>query len=311
MNQTLSKIRVAVASPSFVKLKGFIHQLSTLTELYLNNTGSELDGDALIDLIGSSEIVVIGKERVDESILSMCPNLKFIAKYGVGMDQVDLNACQKYNVKVGFTPGVNAHHVAEHVLGQILSLMRNISKSDRLLKSAVWEKNGGISLIGKTVGIIGVGYIGKALIDLLKPFHCEILMNDILDMSRFCDGHSVKQVSKEALYQESDIISLHVPLTSETQGLINSKSLKMMKKSAFLINSSRGAVVNLDDLYHILNTNQIAGAALDVFEKEPMTDHPILSLDQCLVTPHIAANSVEATRAMGQVVLDSIYDYVS
>ena len=151
----------------------------------------------------------------------------------------------------------------------------------------------------KTIGIIGANYVGQEVVRLLKPFECSILIYDIADLSHFCKTSNCKQVDFDTLTQESDIISLHVSATQKTHHMINADVLLKMKKTAFLINTARGSIVDQKALKHALINNEIAGAALDVFEEEPVTDHEFLSLPTLIPTPHIAGNTVESELAMG------------
>ena len=168
---------------------------------------------ALADADGA----IVGRDRVDESILSECNRLQVIAKYGVGLDNIDRKACLSKNVRVMWTPGVNKLSVAEQTLGFMLALRRNLFRSSVRLREGEWWKNGGGQLTATNVGIIGVGHIGKELVRLLKPFNCRILVNDIVDQAEYYKKHDLIESSKEQLLIESDIATIHTPLDDSTR----------------------------------------------------------------------------------------------
>lgn len=266
--------------------------------------------EELIQFIGNSEILLVGREKITESLLHNCPNLRFVSKFGVGTDNIDFAACEKHNVSIGWTGGVNKLSVAELVLGFMLGASHNIFLTNQLLKENIWYKNGGFELSGKTVGIIGLGNIGRELVRLLRPFHCKILANDILDMNEHCAEHGIHFCSKEEIYAKSDFISLHIPLNASTKYLIRDDTLKQMKKNCILINASRGGIIHEQDLINALKSKTIAAACLDVFEQEPVQDFEKYKLQNLFTTTHIGGNTIEAQLAMGRSAIQHIEDYL-
>lgn len=265
----------------------------------------------LVRFIADSEILLVGREKITSSLLENCPQLRFISKFGVGTDNIDFAACEKYNVAIGWTGGVNKLSVAELVLGFMLGASHNIFLTNQLLKENIWYKNGGFELSGKTVGIIGLGNIGRELVRLLRPFHCKILANDILDMKEHCAEHGIHFCSKEEIYEKSDFLSLHVPLDASTRYLIDENALRQMKKSCILINASRGGIINEQDLIQALKNQTIAAACLDVFEQEPIEDFEKYKLKNLFTTTHIGGNTIEAQLAMGRSAIQHIEDYLA
>jgi len=257
---------------------------------------------ALVD----ADAAIVGRDRIDESILSECNRLQVIAKYGVGLDNIDRKACSMNNVRVMWTPGVNRLSVAEQTLGFMLALRRNLFRSSVHLREGEWWKHGGGQLTATTVGIIGVGSIGKELVRLLKPFNCRILVNDIFDQTEYYKEHQLIESDKDQLLTESDIVTIHTPLDDSTRHLINRTTLRTMKNSAVLINTARGGIVNEQALKEALANGVIAGAALDVYEKEPLTDGELYRLPNMICTPHIGGNSIEAVRAMGAAAIANL-----
>jgi len=293
--------RIVVTSPSFSRHSTLRQELlAVFPEARFAPGEQVLNGQALLDHIADAEAVIVGLERIDEALLTAKPGLRLIAKYGVGLDNIDLDACERHNVAIGWTGGVNARSVSEMALCFMLGLTRNIFRTSTLLHQGIWHKRGGALLSGKTIGIIGIGHVGQDLIRLLAPFGCRLLGNDIADRSNFCRQHQVTLTSKEQLYAEADILSLHVPLTPETHHLIDKATLAQMKPGAFLINTSRGSVVKQSALQTALASGRLGGAALDVYETEPPTDLGFLQLENLVATPHIGGNAEEAVLAMGR-----------
>ncbi len=188
----------------------------------------------------------------------------------------------------------------------MLGLFRNVFQSAFKLKNTRWEKDGGQQLTGKTIGIVGCGHIGSDLIKLLTPFKCSLLVNDIVDKSQFCLNHGAIQTNIETLVSESNLISLHVPLTTLTKDMVDEKFLSKMKSDAYLINTSRGGVVNEKELKKALEQKRIAGAAIDVFAEEPPSDEKFIKLPNLASTPHIGGNAREAVEAMGLSAIDHL-----
>ena len=242
-------------------------------------------------------------------VLQQLNNLIIVTNYGIGLDNLDLNAAEELGITVGWTGGVNKRSASEQVLGFMLGLSRNSFFSSFTLKQVNWEKEGGRLLSGSCVGIVGCGHIGTDTVHLLQPFNCRVLICDLLDKSGVVDAYGVTQVSLEKLLAETDVVSLHVPLTELTHFMVNDEFLQQMKPSAHLINNSRGPVVNQQALKNALQQKIIAGAALDVYELEPPEDLEFLSLPNLMVTPHIGGNANEAVLAMGRSAIQHLKEF--
>lgn len=293
--------KIIVTSTSFSKneiLRGEL--LARFPTAEFNLTGANLTESALISALQSADAAIVGTESITEAILTQLPQLKMISKYGVGLDNIDIAACDARRITIGWTGGVNKTAVAEMTVAFMIALSRNLYQTSLDLKSGIWNKNGGRQFAEKTVGIIGVGHIGKELIRLLHPFGCRILVNDIVDQRPYYNSVGAVSVDKATLFSESDFVTIHTPLTPDTEYLINQTTLSMMKPTSFLLNTARGRIVNLDDLHHALQNQVIAGASLDTYENEPLINHPILQLPTLFCTPHIGGNSEEAVLAMGR-----------
>ena len=302
-------MKVVVTSPSFSKSKFLKDLLSSYFDnVVFNEDGIRYSGQALKEYIADADAAIIGLELIDDGLLSYCTNLKIVSKYGVGLDNIDKNACVKHGVSIGWKAGVNRTSVAEHALALMLNLSHNISATSNQIRNGVWNKAGGQQLSNKTIGIIGVGNIGKELIKMLKAFNCKILVNDIIDQSDYYIENNLTEVSKDELIAKSDIISIHTPANDEMVHFINQNNISKMKPSVFIINTARGKIVKTTDLISALNNKQIASCALDVFEEEPNIPKELYSLPHVICTPHIAGNAKEAVLAMGKSAIEQLVE---
>ncbi|MEE8260421.1 MAG: phosphoglycerate dehydrogenase [Nitrospinaceae bacterium] len=304
--------RVAVTPPPICNSSTLRDELSALfPQPLFNDTDRYLTEDELIQFAGQADALLVGRDGITDKVLSALPQLKIIAKYGVGLDTIDQDALNRHSVELGWTAGVNRRSVAELTLSFMLGLCHNVFKGGSALKQGQWVKDGGHMLKGKTVGVIGCGHIGKEVIQLLQPFGCVIWIRDILDRSEFCKETGAFEKSLEEVLAGADIISLHVPLTEETRYMINAASLAKMRPTAFMINTSRGDVVDQAALKEALLKETIAGAALDVFDREPPEDAELLACPQLMVTPHIGGNAIEAVEAMARAAFQHLKEYFS
>jgi len=309
MNKNL---KIAVLSSSFSKNEILRNEINRyFSNVKYNLTGKRLKTrDEVIDFIKDSDGAIVGLEPFDWKVMSKLPNLKVISKFGVGLNNVDLEYCKAHNIKLGHTPGINKLSVAEQTLGFMIGLCRNLFFTSFKLKKGIWNKEGGTQLSEKTIGIIGVGNIGKEVIRLLKPFNCKILVSDIVDQKKYYKENNLIETKRYYdIFAKSDIVTIHVPLDDETKHLVNEKTLKMMKKDAFLINTSRGAVVDTNALKKALKENWIKGAAVDVLEDEPCIDKEFLQLKNIVTTPHIGGNSAESILLMGRDAIKHLTDH--
>lgn len=300
-------MKVKVSTVAFSKNRELVDKLfAAFPDAEVNESGLRIPEQELAHYFSGAEGIIVGLEKITAELLDKLPDLRIVAKYGVGLDNIDIAACKERNIVIGWTGGVNKRSVAEMTLGFMLALCRNLYSTSNELKSLVWNKSGGMQLSGRNVGIIGFGNIGKEVYHLLKPFGCRILVNDIIEIA---DADDYTVVSKDVLFQESDIISIHTPHTIQTHGLINLDVFRMMKRSAFLINTARGGIINETDLYHALKEKLIAGAALDVYEQEPPMNSELLLIPELICTPHTGGNAIEAVVAMGESAIHHLIEY--
>ena len=303
-------MKVVVTPPAFCKSE---HLKSILSSLFPNTVYSEknnyLSESELIGFLKDADAAIIGRDSITKATLEALPQLKIISKYGVGLDNLDISSIKEKGVELAVTAGTNKRSVAELTLSFMLGLCHRTFIGAERIKRGEWIREGGHNLSGKTIGIIGCGNVGKEVVHLLKPFGCVILVCDIEDRSKFCSDQGVIESSIGSLIEKSDIVTLHVPLTDLTRNMIDETVLRKMTANAYLINTSRGEVVNSSALHKALVSGEISGAALDVFCSEPPDDMAFLELPNLMVTPHIGGNSVEAVEAMGQAAIDNLVEF--
>lgn len=275
------------------------------------NRGPVLRGPALIEFLQDADCAIVSTERIDAAVLAACPALRAFGKYGVGLDSLDLAACKAAGVYVGWTAGVNCRTVAETALGLMLAVGRDLFRSALRTRQGQWVREPSRTLLGATVGIIGFGHVGQALVPLLKPFGGRILAHDVLDLRERCRALGVEVASKEQLLAEADFVTLHVPLLASTRNLIGAAELARMKPGAILINTARGGVVDETALQAALASGHLGGAGLDVLAVEPPVDTALARSDGVMVTPHIGASSQAEIQAMGRAALNHLTEFAS
>ena len=277
-------------------------------ELAVNEHGRKITTEELAKDLKDAEVLVAGTEKITEKVFQNAPNLKLISRVGIGLDGVDFELCKKYGVRVAYTPDAPTMAVAELCVGLILDLARKISHTDKAIKNGIWHRYMGTLLYGKTVGILGMGRIGKSLIHLLSPFNVKFKVYDIEPDLAFGRLYNVSFVSKEEVLKESDVVSVNVPLKEDTKDYITLRDLKIMKPSAILINTARGGIVNEDGLYLALSEQIIAGAAIDVFETEPYKGK-LRELDNVVLTCHMGASTIDSRTDMEVQAIEEVIRY--
>jgi len=248
----------------------------------------------LCDLVRDADLFIAGTEPITDRVMAAAPRLRLISRVGIGLDNVDLSAARRRNIAVSYTPDAPAPAVAELTIGLMLSLLRHVHAADRLVRSGGWHRFLGRRLGELTVGIIGIGRVGRRVVDLLQPFGARVLANDV----RAVPGVAgVTWVEKDAIYEQADVITLHVPLTMQTEDMMRTAEIGRMKPDAVLINTSRGGIVNEADLASALRAGRIAGAAIDVFTQEPYSGE-LAAIERCLVTCHMGSMSIDCRMRM-------------
>ncbi len=269
-------------------------------EVVINPLGRKFTEKELTERISDFDILIAGTEPITRHVISNGAKLKLIVRVGIGLDNVDLVAAKSHGIAVSYTPDAPSPAVAELTIGLMIDLLRNTHISNLRMHDGTWYRYFGQRLAKASIGVIGLGRIGSRVIKHLGGFDCcQILVNDINpDVSTpqhpTCD---VVRVEKDQIYRNADIISLHIPLSQTTKNLITQREIEKMKPSTLLINTSRGGIVNERDLYNALRADQIGGAAIDVFEREPYIG-PLIELDNCILTAHMGSMSVDCRTQM-------------
>ncbi|WP_187274349.1 phosphoglycerate dehydrogenase [Paenibacillus sp. N3.4] len=268
-----------------------------------------LSESKLSELLAEADALLVGTDTVSKQVLVSAPNLKVISKYGVGVDNIETDYTQNNGIQVYNTPGVNTEAVADYTWGLILSLARRIPQSHTDLVQGKWKKRVGFEVYGKTIGILGLGAIGKAVAKRATGFNMQVLAYDAFPDRSFAEAHGIQLAELKFVLSGSDIITIHTALTPETYHFIGEKELSWMKREAMLINTARGGILDERALYDALIHHRISGAALDVFQTEPLASSPLCELDQVILTPHNASASVEAIKRMTERSTDHILQF--
>jgi len=253
-------------------------------------------------------------DKIDKKMIDLAVNLKVISTYSVGFDHIDISYAIKKKIRVGYTPEVLTDATADLAFALILDVMRRVSEGDKIIRDGKWRQiygaydYVGIDLQGKTLGILGMGRIGSTLAKRVKAFDMKIIYHNRKRVSKSKEKSlGIKYVSQEKLFTQSDVISIHVPHTEETDALFDSKVFKKMKKSAFLINTARGKIIKEKDLVTALKKKTIAGAGLDVFESEPIgKNHPLTKIPNVVLAPHIGSSTKETREQMARITVKNL-----
>lgn len=296
--------RVAVASRSFSKHDVLRAELlARYAQVTFNDAGKSLAGDELVAFLRGHAKAIIALETIDDRVLSQLPDLKVISKYGVGLDSVDLDALTRRRVLLGWSPGVNARSVAELTLALAIIVLRNLRLANDEVRAGQWRQIPGNDLHGRVIGIVGLGHVGKLVATLFQAFGCEIMAHDIVEMRAYCAEHRILEVGLDELLARADVVSIHVPLDESTRHMFNARRLRLMRRGVVLINTARGGIVDESAVHELLQSGHIAGAAFDVFEREPPVNHELLRHPGFFASPHIGGSSREAVLAMGRAAI--------
>lgn len=282
--------KVLIAPTTLAKIEGkFLQVLREAGfEIVFPKKQVQLTEDDLLQELKGISASLAGSEPYTRKVIEASPDLRIIARAGVGYDAVDVPASTERGVAVCITPGSNQDAVAEHTLAVILGVAKNIVSQHNKMKAGQWPRQANLPLRGRSLGVAGLGRIGKAVALRGAAFGMRVLAYEPFPDKSFIDANRVQLMSFEQLLAESDFLTLHLPLSAESKHLINRKTLALMKPTSFLINTARGGLVCEADLLEVLRSKRIAGAALDVFEEEPPGKNPLFDLDNVLLTAHTA-----------------------
>ncbi len=277
---------------------------------------SNLDYDIIWDEKAATpakvEIIVTVLKKLGKEYLQQFTNLKMIAVAFTGYDSVDMEYCQEQGIAVYNVPKYSTNSVVELTIGLTIAVLREITYGNNIIRNDKWSFKPGIELFGKTVGIMGTGEIGVATAKIFKAFGCEVIGWSRSENEAFMELGGRYIVDKQTFFATADIVSIHLPLNKDTKGIIGKEELSAMKPTAIIINTARGAIINESDLIAVLEQKQIAGAGLDVFEKEPIdSNNSLLQLENVVLTPHVAYRTEEALNRRMNVTVKNIENFVA
>ena len=310
---------VAVASRSFSKNQDLVNALkSQYSKVIFNETGTTLQGQELVNFLNAADKAIIGIEQISAEILQQLPKLKVISKYGVGINNLDIDSLKSKGVKLGFTPGVNKQSVAELALTLTLLSLRKIHRNHTEITEGIWSQEKGSQLFEKTVGLLGFGNIGQKFSSFLAPFDCKIIF---FDEKIFSDQElstitkdlglkpdAIQQVELAVVLHQADILSIHLPLLPETEDIISTKELSLLRPSVSIINTARGGIVDETALHAFLSNNPDAFAAFDVYAEEPVLEKQLFELPNFFGTSHRSSLTHEGIHAMGLAAIAGLDD---
>ncbi|MBQ9942606.1 MAG: phosphoglycerate dehydrogenase, partial [Christensenellaceae bacterium] len=281
-------------------------------EVVYNDLGRPLQPEEILERLDGVDGYLAGVDYITAEVIEKAPaSLKVISRYGAGVDRVDIPAATKKGIKVTFTPGTNSVAVCELAFSLMLSAARSIPRLDRAVHGGEWPRIQGIELKGKTLGIVGLGAIGKNLATRAQAFGMKVAAYDPYLDEAFVKEHGIEAGTLEEVCKQANFLSLHVPLMDSTRHMINKEIIDSMPDRAIIINTARGGIIDEEALAEALESGKIAAAALDAFEQEPVVDSPLLKFDNVIMTPHTGAHTGESVQAMGALAAKNVIDVLT
>lgn len=299
--------RVVVTPPMLADMpEAFAPLEARGLDVCINDEIYPMNAPKLATFIGDAEVAIVGLDMISAEVFDLCSRLGMVARNGVGMDNVDLDAANHHDVLITAPLGANSTSVAELVMGLMITLVRGVIPNHNRVQAGVWQRVAGVELAGKTLGIIGLGRIGKKVARRAQAFNMRVIAQDIAPDHYFARENQIQFMERETLLQESDVVSLHVPLTPLTFHMINRDTLGQMKPGAFLVNTARGSVVDGDALVDALERGHLNGAALDVHPLEGSIEPVLKNRSDVITTTHLGAYTHDSLRYTTEMAVDSI-----
>ena len=302
---TPTSFKLDSTTQAMLKLRSFA------SSLVFNPKGRPLSESELIPLLEGCDGCIAGLDHYTPRVIKYASNLKVISRYGIGVDRVDLNAARAKNVVVCNTPGANIQAVADLTFALLLCIARRVPVLDCKTREGLWLRSIGIELYNKTIGILGLGAIGKEVARRASGFSMKVLAYDPFLDKEYAEANGILPVDFETLIQESDFLSLHLPLTEQTRHIISAEVMNSMKKGAIIVNTARGGLIDEDAAYNFLSSGHLGGLGLDVYEIEPPPKAPLFGLENVVLTPHTAAHTAESMEAMAEMSVQNLIDVLS
>ena len=296
-------MKALVTSTSFLKpqnAKAKALLESFFDEIVYNDLGVPLAGEQILERLEGCDAYIAGVDYITADVIEKMPAcVKIISRYGVGVDRVDLAAAKAKGITVCNTPGANSTAVCELAFALMLCACRNIPQLHQAVTDSLWPRSEGVELAGRTLGIVGMGAIGKRLALRAKAFEMDVVAYDPYFDEAFAAQHGIKKMELEELLYSADVISLHVPLNDSTRHMISRERIEKMKKGVIIINTARGGLIDEDAAAEAIKSGKLGGLGLDAFEQEPLVESPLKGLPRVIFTPHTGAHTGEAVSNMG------------
>jgi len=295
----MNPVRILLTTTSYQDIAGPHHELLESTGIEIVRERGPLPESKMLELVGDFDAILCGDDQITRAVLEKAaPRLKILSKYGIGVDKIDVAAATEMGIPLSFCPGVNHTTVAEHTFALLLGLNRHLIEEVNFTRAGNWKRLTGHEIMGKTIGIVGLGRIGKEVAIRAKAFGMTVIGYDVYWDEAFASSHDVTRAASVAeVFEKADVISLHTNLTEETREMVRAETIATMKDGVIILNCSRGEVVNNGDLAAALESGKVAGYGADVLDEEPPSpDHPLLKAKNCIVTPHIGSRTYESVQ---------------
>jgi D-3-phosphoglycerate dehydrogenase len=305
----MNAVRILLTTTSYQDIQGPHHALLETTGMEIVRERGPLPESRMLELVGEFDAILCGDDQITRAVLEKAsPRLKILSKYGIGVDKIDVQAATEMGIPLAFCPGVNHTTVAEHTFALLLALYRQLVEEVNFTRSGNWKRLTGHEIMGKTMGIVGLGRIGKEVAIRAKAFGMTVIAYDVYWDEAFASSHEITRASGVAeIFAKSDVISLHTNLTPETREMVRAETIASMKDGVIILNCSRGEVVHTTDLAAALESGKVGGYGADVLDEEPPpADHPLLKAKNCIVTPHIGSRTYESVQRQAMMAAQNL-----
>jgi D-3-phosphoglycerate dehydrogenase len=305
----MSQVRVLLTTTSYQDIPGPHHELLESTGIEIVRERGPLMEERMLELVGGFDAILCGDDMISRAVLEKAaPRLKILSKYGIGVDKIDVKAATEMGIPLSFCPGVNHTTVAEHTFALLLALVRNLVDIANATRAGNWKRLTGHEIMGKTIGIVGLGRIGKEVAIRANAFGMSVIAYDIYWDEDFAAAHDIGRAATVAgIFEQADVISLHTNLTPETREMVRAETIATMKDGVIILNCSRGEVVHTHDLAAALENGKLGGYGADVLDEEPpRPDHPLLAAKNCIITSHIGSRTYESVQRQAMMAAQNL-----
>jgi D-3-phosphoglycerate dehydrogenase len=305
----MKPVRILLTTTSYQDIPGPHHELLESTGIEIVRERGPLGEKRMLELAGDFDAILCGDDQITRPVLEKAaPRLKILSKYGIGVDKIDVKAATEMGIPLAFCPGVNHTTVAEHTFALLLALNRHLVEEVNFTRTGNWKRLTGHEIMGKTIGIVGLGRIGKEVAIRAKAFGMTVIAFDVYWDEAFASAHGLTRAASVAeVFEKADVISLHTNLTDETREMVRAETIATMKDGVIILNCSRGEVVNNEDLAAALESGKVGGYGGDVLDEEPpRPDHPLLTVKNSIITPHIGSRTYESVQRQAMMAAQNL-----